>query len=227
MPKRPRGSRAVQTLEIAWPQLRERPATCPVQVLLPSLEDDRGVLREILRYSMCITPGKLRFLWFTALGALLLFMGFSLFFGSSEYPIGMVFAYSPFFGMVAFLITSAIAKFSHRPVMRIDVIRILCWTVFGCAEGVREMSVSYYAHYWAQYSPAAHASAAAVMGGCVLVITVVTICFPSRKPPPSGHCVHCGYNLTGNESGVCPECGKGIARAKQFATCHDPHASGS
>ena len=24
--------------------------------------------------------------------------------------------------------------------------------------------------------------------------------------PPPGHCPHCGYNLTGNESGVCPEC---------------------
>ena len=23
-----------------------------------------------------------------------------------------------------------------------------------------------------------------------------------------GECVHCGYNLTGNISGICPECGK-------------------
>ncbi len=27
-----------------------------------------------------------------------------------------------------------------------------------------------------------------------------------RKPP--GHCRKCGYNLTGNVSGVCPECGE-------------------
>lgn len=26
-------------------------------------------------------------------------------------------------------------------------------------------------------------------------------------PHPPGHCSHCGYNLTGNVSGVCPECG--------------------
>jgi len=24
---------------------------------------------------------------------------------------------------------------------------------------------------------------------------------------PTGHCLKCGYNLTGNVSGVCPECG--------------------
>lgn len=30
-----------------------------------------------------------------------------------------------------------------------------------------------------------------------------------RRPPP-GHCQACGYNLTGNTSGVCPECGEPI-----------------
>ena len=31
-----------------------------------------------------------------------------------------------------------------------------------------------------------------------------------RTPPiyPPGHCRHCGYNLTGNVSGRCPECGE-------------------
>ena len=32
----------------------------------------------------------------------------------------------------------------------------------------------------------------------------------SRRRLP-GSCKHCGYNLTGNVSGVCPECGKPIA----------------
>lgn len=28
------------------------------------------------------------------------------------------------------------------------------------------------------------------------------------RRPPRGHCRTCGYNLTGNTSGVCPECGE-------------------
>lgn len=32
---------------------------------------------------------------------------------------------------------------------------------------------------------------------------------------PAGHCEHCRYDLTGNVSGVCPECGHKVPRA-----CH-------
>ncbi len=32
----------------------------------------------------------------------------------------------------------------------------------------------------------------------------------TRKTPPIGHCHQCGYNLTGNVSGTCPECGTRI-----------------
>ncbi len=31
-----------------------------------------------------------------------------------------------------------------------------------------------------------------------------------RRQPKQGWCVRCGYDLTGNESGVCPECGSEI-----------------
>jgi hypothetical protein len=31
-----------------------------------------------------------------------------------------------------------------------------------------------------------------------------------RRRIPPGHCRKCGYNLTGNVSGVCPECGERI-----------------
>ncbi len=34
--------------------------------------------------------------------------------------------------------------------------------------------------------------------------------WPDRRIPP-GHCQKCGYSLTGNVSGVCPECGEKIS----------------
>jgi hypothetical protein len=37
--------------------------------------------------------------------------------------------------------------------------------------------------------------------------TVYLIRLDRRRIPP-GHCQKCGYNLTGNVSGVCPECGQ-------------------
>jgi rubrerythrin len=42
----------------------------------------------------------------------------------------------------------------------------------------------------------------------VVALAVATRLLPllARRIPP-GHCQRCGYNLTGNVSGVCPECG--------------------
>ena len=33
---------------------------------------------------------------------------------------------------------------------------------------------------------------------------------PNRRRIPQGHCPRCGYNLTGNVSGICPECGEKV-----------------
>jgi hypothetical protein len=53
--------------------------------------------------------------------------------------------------------------------------------------------------------------------GCLLgwnlpfvVAVAVVVMLPRRYRKP-GHCTRCGYNLTGNVSGVCPECGLAIA----------------
>lgn len=37
-----------------------------------------------------------------------------------------------------------------------------------------------------------------------------------RPVHPEGHCAECGYDLTGNVSGVCPECGGSITRLSQL-----------
>ncbi len=46
-----------------------------------------------------------------------------------------------------------------------------------------------------------------------LLVAVPTAClwWRDRRRIPLGHCQKCGYNLTGNVSGVCPECGKAIS----------------
>ncbi|HOW71952.1 MAG TPA: hypothetical protein PKY77_15240 [Phycisphaerae bacterium] len=37
--------------------------------------------------------------------------------------------------------------------------------------------------------------------------TAVLLCLDFRRQYPPGCCCKCGYDLTGNLSGVCPECG--------------------
>ena len=44
----------------------------------------------------------------------------------------------------------------------------------------------------------------------IVLIPSVTAWYRTRPPPP-GHCLHCSYDLTGNESGVCPECGTKVS----------------
>jgi len=48
-----------------------------------------------------------------------------------------------------------------------------------------------------------------------LIIATLTIFlwFRARRRHPPGHCGSCGYNLTSNESGRCPECGNAVSTA--------------
>jgi hypothetical protein len=43
-------------------------------------------------------------------------------------------------------------------------------------------------------------------------LTTVFLWWRDRSVPP-GHCEGCGYDLTGNVSGVCPECGQKVSQA--------------
>jgi hypothetical protein len=45
---------------------------------------------------------------------------------------------------------------------------------------------------------------------CVIIGTTLLCKIDSRRRLGANHCQQCGYDLTGNTSGVCPECGEAI-----------------
>jgi hypothetical protein len=45
---------------------------------------------------------------------------------------------------------------------------------------------------------------------CLVLLLVMPIWRLLHRRPPAGHCQECGYNLKGNVSGVCPECGEAV-----------------
>jgi hypothetical protein len=49
-----------------------------------------------------------------------------------------------------------------------------------------------------------------LLGSYLPVFGVTLYLLRPSKPPPNHVCVACGYNLTGNASGVCPECGTAV-----------------
>jgi len=49
-----------------------------------------------------------------------------------------------------------------------------------------------------------------LMGLPVGLLVLVRGLLANRRWPPPGHCHKCGYNLFGNVSGICPECGSAI-----------------
>ncbi len=52
---------------------------------------------------------------------------------------------------------------------------------------------------------------------CVIAIPTAILWYSDRRTVKPGHCPHCGYNLTGNESGVCPECATAVPEQKTTA----------
>jgi hypothetical protein len=52
----------------------------------------------------------------------------------------------------------------------------------------------------------------------LLVATSTVIFFWRDRSIPPNHCQRCRYNLTGNTSGVCPECGTAVVSTTHAAT---------
>jgi len=69
---------------------------------------------------------------------------------------------------------------------------------------------------WFEYQPGTPTTASCFI--IPLWLPLAMIGFPTilawrrERPLPPDHCQKCGYDLTGNVSGVCPECGEDIER---------------
>jgi hypothetical protein len=60
---------------------------------------------------------------------------------------------------------------------------------------------------------------APVVGWSVLSLAIPIFLWMWVRPHiPPGHCQACGYDLHGNRSGVCPECGAAVDRAADSTT---------
>lgn len=56
----------------------------------------------------------------------------------------------------------------------------------------------------------------------LLLIPVAILWRLDRPRIPPGHCATCGYDLTGNTSGRCPECGEPVLRASDATSAPRP-----
>jgi hypothetical protein len=47
----------------------------------------------------------------------------------------------------------------------------------------------------------------------LVAVPTAVLWWRDRRRVPPGHCQRCGYDLTGNTSGICPECGSSVPKA--------------
>jgi hypothetical protein len=74
---------------------------------------------------------------------------------------------------------------------------------------------------WPKYdwrSRIRHASVPLWLPLVIMAVPTGTLWWLDRRRIPPGHCQKCGYNLTGNVSGRCPECGEPAAQPSEALT---------
>ena len=95
----------------------------------------------------------------------------------------------------------------------------LMFLIFGCVGAIPFATLLL--DDWGRYSWFSDESvlAAILFRACVPVVGMGLLCralavhWPDfSEPIDDGHCKVCDYNLTGNVSGICPECGTAISK---------------
>ncbi len=89
------------------------------------------------------------------------------------------------------------------------VVIAVCSTVFLQVSFVREFGTSRRLGLLALF--------AGIVLPVLVAIKVIYILWIRERLSRKGNCPHCGYNLTGNESGVCPECATAVPKQETNA----------
>jgi hypothetical protein len=142
-------------------------------------------------------------------GCLLATIGVGIAYGGSWPPIGFL-PPAALGGLVSLAICGLVVHKSRRPLTSVDLVRILCWVSLGSCCVTWQIAVSQYSYFWPRDCLAMR-YLATIVG--VLALTAIVVTRVLYPPPPAtkpGCCGKCGYDLTGNVSGVCPECGERI-----------------
>ncbi len=125
----------------------------------------------------------------------------------SDHPVRMLLSPAAIGGLVALGIVTIVTGSLRRPIVAVDLVRIGAWVLVGCSQGLGAIAGGYYAAYWPQHVSTARAVSWAMLLCSVVVILLTAQSVPVPQAPRPGCCPKCGYSLTGNDSGVSPECG--------------------
>ena len=143
-----------------------------------------------------------------AFAILVAFLGLAYAVGeSSRQPVGMLLPTTAIGGFIAFAVVGVLSNRMKRPFGLIDGLRCTGWMLIGSSIGLQQIAGSYYRYYWPQYAPfAIKGSLAGVIAGALMIV-IPSVVLNAPEEPREGCCKQCGYDLTGNISGTCPECG--------------------
>ena len=108
-------------------------------------------------------------------------------------------------GGIALAITCIVRARSKRIMVEGDVIRIVCWTLFGYAFG---SSVNgYFYVLFPDYANFADGAQSMIMLVALLTIFLSMFAWPPGPKAKPGCCASCGYLLRELTIARCPECG--------------------
>lgn len=111
-------------------------------------------------------------------------------------------------GLFACAVLAVVAGKMKRLFGAVDGIRCTGWILIGCS---CPFSLAFpYAYACPPIERALIAGSLVGLLTGAMVVVFASLLLPTPTAQRPGHCQACGYSLTGNTSGVCPECGERI-----------------